>query len=54
MQAKTAVSHALTHKTVIPAFNIPYLPMVEPVVQAIVEENSVAMVQGCQTGVGEV
>lgn len=45
MQAKTAVSHALTHKTVIPAFNIPYLPMVEPVVQAIVEENSVAMVQ---------
>lgn len=45
MQAKTAVSHALTHKTVIPAFNIPYLPMVEPVVQAIVDENSVAMVQ---------
>lgn len=45
MRAKTAVSHALTHKTVIPAFNIPYLPMVEPVVQAIVDENSVAMVQ---------
>ena len=45
MQAKTAVSHALTHKTVIPAFNIPYLPMVEPVVQATVDENSVAMVQ---------
>ena len=45
MQAKTAVSHALTHKTVIPAFNIPYLPMVEPVVQAIVDENALAMVQ---------
>lgn len=32
-------------KTIIPAFNIPYLPMVEPVVRAIIEEDSVAMVQ---------
>ena len=45
MQAKLAVSRALENKTIIPAFNIPYLPMVEPVVQAIVDENSLAMVQ---------
>ena len=45
MNAKEAVSLALKHKTIVPAFNIPYLPMVEPVVQAIVDENSVAMVQ---------
>lgn len=45
MQAKQAVAAAQQHKTIIPAFNIPYLPMMEPVVQAIVDENSVAMVQ---------
>lgn len=45
MKAKIAVSRALANKTIIPAFNIPYLPMVEPVVQAIVDENSLAMVQ---------
>lgn len=45
MLAKNAVAAALQNKTIIPAFNIPYLPMVEPVVQAIVDENSVAMVQ---------
>lgn len=45
MLAKNAVAVALQNKTIVPAFNIPYLPMVEPVVQAIVDENSVAMVQ---------
>ena len=45
MNAQQAVAAALRHRTIIPAFNIPYLPMVEPVVQAIVDENSVAMVQ---------
>lgn len=45
MNAQQAVVAALRHKTIIPAFNIPYLPMVEPVVQAIIYENSVAMVQ---------
>ena len=45
MFAQDAVKKALEHKTIIPAFNIPYLPMVEPVVRAIVDENSVAMVQ---------
>jgi fructose-bisphosphate aldolase class II len=29
----------------IPAFNIPYLPMLEPVVQAVVDQNSFAMIE---------
>lgn len=45
MNAQTAVLHAAAHKTIIPAFNIPYLPMVAPVTQAIADENSVAMIQ---------
>lgn len=45
MTAKEYVKLAAAHKTIVPAFNIPYLPMVEPVVQAIVDENSLAMVQ---------
>jgi fructose-bisphosphate aldolase, class II len=45
MNAKTTVQRARQLKTIIPAFNIPYLPMVKPVIQAICEENAVAMVQ---------
>ncbi|MCL1856573.1 MAG: class II fructose-bisphosphate aldolase [Kiritimatiellaeota bacterium] len=45
MNAQEAVANALERKTIVPAFNIPYLPMVKPVVQAIVDENAVAMVQ---------
>jgi ketose-bisphosphate aldolase len=32
-------------KTVIPAYNIPYLPMAEPVIRAVVDKNSLAMIQ---------
>lgn len=39
------VKKAVIQKTIIPAFNIPHLPMVEPVVRAVVDENSIAMVQ---------
>jgi len=45
MNARDVVANAMKQRTIVPAFNIPYLPMVEPVVQAIVDENSVAMVQ---------
>ena len=45
LQAKDVVRRALDHHTVIPAFNIPYLPMVKPVVQAVVDNNSLAMLQ---------
>ena len=45
MLSQEAVQRALDNKTVIPAFNIPYLPMLHPVIQAIIDENSVAMIQ---------
>ncbi|WP_066686580.1 class II fructose-bisphosphate aldolase [Christensenella intestinihominis] len=45
MDAKDAVLRAKKHGTVIPAYNIPYLPMVKPVVQAVTDMNSVAMIQ---------
>lgn len=45
MNVQQIIQRAADHKTIIPAFNIPYLPMMEPVVQAVVDENSVAMVQ---------
>ena len=45
MDAKQTVRRALEQKTIIPAFNIPFLPMVEPVIRAIIDEDSVAMVQ---------
>ncbi len=45
LQAKDVVRRALDKHTVIPAFNIPYLPMVQPVVRAVVDKNSLAMVQ---------
>ena len=45
MQAKAIVESARAHHTIVPAFNIPYLPMTEPVIQAIVDENTIAMVQ---------
>lgn len=36
---------AWKNRIVIPAFNIPHLPMVKPVIQAITDEKAVAMVQ---------
>lgn len=45
INAKEAVLLAQQHKTVIPAYNIPYLPMVKPTIQAVVDENSIAMIQ---------
>lgn len=45
MNAMDAVKLAAANKTIIPAFNIPYLPMMKPVTEAIRDENSVAMVQ---------
>jgi ketose-bisphosphate aldolase len=45
MNAEQAVQLAAENKTIIPAFNIPYLPMVEPIIRAVKDENSVAMIQ---------
>ena len=48
IDAKDAVLRARKHGKVIPAFNIPYLPMMKPVLEAIVAENAVAMAQVCR------
>jgi len=45
MTVQEAVKLVVEHKTIIPAFNIPYLPMMQPVIQAIADEDAVAMVQ---------
>ena len=45
MNAKTVVRKALENGLVVPAFNIPYPPMLKAVAQAVVDENSVAMIQ---------
>ena len=45
MNSQQAVRRAMEAHTIIPAFNIPYLPMAEPVIRAIIDEDSLAMVQ---------
>ena len=45
MDSRIIVRKALENGLVIPAFNIPHPPMLKPIVQAIVDENSVAMIQ---------
>ena len=45
INAKDAVLRARQRNTVIPAYNIPYLPMVKPVIQAVVDDDSIAMIQ---------
>lgn len=45
MNAQQAMQRAAQAKTVLPAFNIPYLPMMEPVVQAVRDEDAAAMIQ---------
>jgi fructose/tagatose bisphosphate aldolase len=45
MNAQQAMLRAAQAKTILPAFNIPYLPMMEPVVQAIRDEDAAAMIQ---------
>lgn len=45
MDARTAVRKAREAGLVVPAFNIPHLPMVEPIVRAVKDRNSFAMIQ---------
>ncbi len=42
---KEIMNRACQKGIAIPAFNIPYLPMIEPVVCAVVDENSFALVE---------
>lgn len=45
MNANSIVKKALEKGYVVPAFNIPHLPMLKSVAQAVADENSVAMIQ---------
>ena len=45
MNTREIVNRAFEQGMVIPAFNIPHLPMLEAVAQAIADENAVAMIQ---------
>ena len=39
------LQNALKAGVAIPAFNVPYLPMIEPVAQAVADQNSFAMIE---------
>ncbi len=39
------VRKALQSEVAIPAFNVPYLPMIEPVIRAVVDRNSFALIE---------
>ena len=45
LNTATIVSNAYRAGIVIPAFNVPYLPMVEPVVRAVVDRDSFALIE---------
>ena len=45
MDTRIIVRKALENGLVVPAFNIPHPPMLKAIAQAIVDENSVAMIQ---------
>ncbi len=45
MNPKSIVAQALTNQVAVPAFNVPNLNMVEPIIRAVADENSVAMIQ---------
>jgi len=45
MNSKEIIQKARKAGKCIPAFNIPHIPMMEPIVQAVTDENSVAMIQ---------
>jgi fructose-bisphosphate aldolase class II len=40
-----AIDNAYRAGLVVPAFNVPYLPMVEPVIQAVVDQDAFALIE---------
>jgi fructose-bisphosphate aldolase class II len=44
-EIKAIVQNALKAGLALPAFNIPYLPMLEPVVRAVIDQNSFALIE---------
>ncbi len=53
MNAQEAVKQAWQHHTIVPAFNIPHLPMAKPVIQAIIDEKEHCHGAGRASGVGK-
>ena len=45
MKSDKILKRALSARRAIPAFNVPYLPMIEPIVAAIKSENTVAFIE---------
>ena len=45
---KTIVQNALRAGLAIPAFNVPYLPMIEPVIRAVADQDSFAMIESAR------
>ena len=39
------INNAAKANLAIPAFNVPYLPMIEPVIRAVVDQNSLALIE---------
>ncbi len=44
-ELKNIVQNGMKTGIAIPAFNIPYLPMLEPVIRAVVDQNSFALIE---------
>jgi ketose-bisphosphate aldolase len=42
---RVIVQNAMKAGVAIPAFNVPYLPMIEPVIRAVVDQNSFALIE---------
>jgi fructose-bisphosphate aldolase, class II len=42
---RVIIQNALKARVAIPAFNVPYLPMIEPVIRAVVDHNSFALIE---------
>ena len=45
MNTREVILKAREKGKCVPAFNVPHIPMVKPIIEAIRDENSVAMVQ---------
>jgi fructose-bisphosphate aldolase, class II len=45
LELRVIVQNALKTRVAIPAFNVPYLPMIEPVIRAVVDHNSFALIE---------
>ena len=45
MNTREVILKAREKGKCVPAFNVPHIPMVKPIIEAIRDENSVAMIQ---------